>query len=155
MTLDPARHDRLDEERSGVSRRSVLAGLGGAVALGTVFSPGTAQGAPASLDSARSETFADDAVRTATPDAQIDKRVDALMKQMTFAEKVGQLQLTRKRNRESPQIWHLCHQFFTEGACPPVRRSGFDCRVVTSHVARPSHAVSKEETGSARAEALR
>ncbi|HZE49500.1 MAG TPA: glycoside hydrolase family 3 N-terminal domain-containing protein, partial [Jatrophihabitantaceae bacterium] len=70
-----------EEQPSGVSRRGILAGIGGAVALGSVAS---------------SEVFAQPA-SAAPPDGRAprDPRVEALLRRMTVPEKLGQLQLVR------------------------------------------------------------
>lgn len=75
-------------ETPGASRRSVLAGLGGAAALTATAASGILT-APASNETPL--TGAPDALRR--PDAATENRINALLTKMTVAEKLGQLQL--------------------------------------------------------------
>ncbi len=77
----------------GVSRRTALAGLGGTALVGALstglIAPGTAAAAPA-----RAATPAvTKPVSRPAKNPKLEARVTALLKRMTFAEKLGQLQL--------------------------------------------------------------
>jgi beta-glucosidase len=85
-----------DDPKQTISRRSMLAGIGGTVALGGVASTGVlappASGAPPA------------ATPAAAPDGRAprDPRVEALLRRMTLAEKLGQLQLINTPEAAAP-----------------------------------------------------
>ncbi len=89
LTSDTTAHDT---PGTGPSRRSVLAGLGagvgGALAFGSsLFTAGTATATPPRPAARLARS------RRSALDPRIEKRVDALIRRMTFEEKLGQLQL--------------------------------------------------------------
>lgn len=76
-------------DQHAVSRRAVLTGLGGSAVLGTALSAGLLT---APVAAASEPTSAADDGRRGRDD-KIEHRVSALLKRMTLAEKLGQLQL--------------------------------------------------------------
>ena len=97
----------------GVSRRSVLAGLGGGAALtaGALLAPGSATAAPVvpAPGAAPAPGVLPDGAdaRTAgkgTLDPAQERRIDALLAQMTVAEKFGQMTLTNTADLATTQL---------------------------------------------------
>jgi beta-glucosidase len=103
-----------DTPAPGPSRRSVLAGLGagvgGALAFGSsLFTAGAATATPPRPAGRTSRS------RRSRPDPRIERRVDALMRRMTFEEKVGQLQLVNTEDLAAQSLAtdHPCGGVFS------------------------------------------
>src|SRR4051795_6006096 len=79
--------DQLRPPTSGPSRRTVLGAFGGATALGAAS--GLLGGAPAAAE----PRGVSDSPTSSSGDRHLDKRIGALLRRMTLAEKLGQLQL--------------------------------------------------------------
>ncbi|MGX7681166.1 beta-glucosidase BglX [Jatrophihabitans sp. DSM 45814] len=80
-----------------ISRRNALAGLGGTAVLGTAYSAGLlhapAAGATPATQAPTNKNTAAKVANTSSKNSKVEQRVSQLLKRMSLAEKLGQLQL--------------------------------------------------------------